>query len=88
MKILAWGAAISDQKDIQVNVEKGFVTLSGTSNGIFSVQPRTLSACCHPSKNESIRRGIMEALKRNAEVEADSIEIDVSGTRVTLHGKV
>lgn len=27
--ILAWGAAISDQKDIQLKVQKGFVTLSG-----------------------------------------------------------
>ncbi len=35
-----------------------------------------------------IRHGIREALKRNAEIEAENIGVEVSGSHVTLRGKV
>lgn len=35
-----------------------------------------------------IRRSIEDALKRDAEIEADNIIVDVSGSQVTLRGNV
>lgn len=35
-----------------------------------------------------VRHGIREALKRNAETEAENIEMEVSGSHVILRGKV
>ncbi|MEY9626401.1 BON domain-containing protein [Sinorhizobium fredii] len=102
IKILDWGAAIADLKDIQVKVENGYVTLDGTVEfhfqrsaaeslarhltGITGIDNRLR---IRPMMDVfDIRHGIREALKRNAELEAENIEIDVSGSRVTLRGKV
>ena len=35
-----------------------------------------------------LRHGIREALKRNAEIEAENIDVEVSGSHITLRGKV
>ncbi|MCA1408372.1 BON domain-containing protein [Ensifer sp. IC3342] len=102
LKILAWGAAISDLRDIHVRVEKGFVTLSGTVEWHFQRSAamnsvRELSGVTgidnqlkiRPRMDVSdIRHGIREALRRNAEIEADNIDVNVSGSHVTLRGKV
>ncbi|MBD9649909.1 BON domain-containing protein (plasmid) [Ensifer sp. PDNC004] len=102
LKILDWGAAISDLSDIQVKVENGFVTLAGAVDFYFQ-----RSAAEHSVRQLSgvtgidnqlrirprmdvvdIRHGIKQALRRNAEIEAEDIEVEVSGNHVTLRGKV
>lgn len=47
---------------------------------LIAVTPRADAA--------DMRHQIVAALKRNAQVEADSISVDVAGDKVTLHGKV
>lgn len=47
---------------------------------LIAVTPRADAA--------DMRHQIVAALKRNAQVEADSISVNVAGDRVTLHGKV
>lgn len=102
LKILAWGAAISDPEDITVKVEKGFVTLEGTVDWHFQRSAaensvRVLTGVTgidnqlriRPRMNVvDVRHGIREALKRNAETEAENIDVEVSGSHVILHGKV
>lgn len=102
LKILAWGAAISDPANIQIKVEKGFVTLAGVVDWHFQ-RSAAESSVRHLSgirgiDNQlrirpmmellDIRQGIRDALRRNAEIEADSIDVEVSGSHVTLRGKV
>jgi osmotically-inducible protein OsmY len=102
LKILAWGAAISDPEDIRLKVEKGFVTLEGTVDWHFQRSAaensvRVLTGVTgidnqlriRPRMNVvDVRHGIREALKRNAETEAENIEVEVSGSHVILRGKV
>ncbi|MEY9626318.1 BON domain-containing protein [Sinorhizobium fredii] len=102
LKILAWGAAISDPKDIHVKVEKGFVTLNGMVDWEFQRSAaeksvRVLTGVTGIDNQLRIRprmdvldikHGIREALKRNAEIEAEKIDVEVSGGQVTLRGKV
>ncbi|OAP35307.1 ornithine aminotransferase [Sinorhizobium glycinis] len=102
IKILTWGAAVADLKDIQVKVENGYVTLEGTVDFYFQRNAaeslvRRLSGITgidnrlriRPVMDAlDIRHGIREALKRNAEIEAENIDVEVSGSHVTLHGKV
>jgi osmotically-inducible protein OsmY len=98
---IGWNTSIPDGA-IQVKVQKGWVTLTGrvdweyqrsaaadsvralggvlgVSNQI-EIRPR---ACA-----SNIKQLIEDALKRNAEVEAKAIQVEVSGTKVTLDGKV
>lgn len=102
LKILAWGAAISDPEDIHVKVEKGFVTLEGAVDWHFQRSAaensvRVLTGVTgidnqlriRPRMNVvDVRHGIREALKRNAVTEAENIEVEVSGSHVILRGKV
>lgn len=102
LKILAWGASISDPSDIHVKVEQGFVTLAGTVDWHFqrsaaenSVRQLTGVTGIDNQLNirprmdvMDIRHGIKEALRRNAEIEAEDIDIEVSGSHVILRGKV
>lgn len=102
VKILGWGSAIADLKDIKVKVENGYVTLDGTVEfhflrtaaeslvrrltGITGIDNRLR---IRPVTDVlDIRHGIREALKRNAEIEAENIDVEVSGSHVTLNGKV
>ncbi|WP_341487267.1 BON domain-containing protein [Pararhizobium sp. A13] len=99
-KIIAWNVAIPDGK-VHINVQRGCVTLSGQVdwhfqalqrkkrcansgvsgvNNMLSIRPRIDIA--------SIKNSIETALTRNAEIEADGINVDVSGGKVTLNGKV
>ncbi|MFQ6160873.1 BON domain-containing protein [Sinorhizobium meliloti] len=102
LKILAWGAQISAPEDIHVKVEKGFVTLEGTVDWHFQRSAaensvRVLTGVTgidnqlriRPRMNVvDVRHGIREALKRNAETEAENIDVEVSGSHVILRGKV
>jgi osmotically-inducible protein OsmY len=101
LKIIAWDTTIPGDK-IQVKVEQGWVTLSGDVEWNFQkvsaenavrklsgVVGITNSIAVRPKLDASnIKHRIEEALKRNAEVEAKTINVVVSGSRVTLEGKV
>ncbi len=101
VNILHWSVQVPDGS-IHVKVEKGWVTLtgavewqyqrlaaesavrklsgiSGVSN-LIEIRPRVAAADVH--------KKIMDSLKRNAEIEADSIRVIVDNDKVTLEGKV
>ncbi len=101
VNILHWSVQVPEGS-IHVKVEKGWVTLtgavewqyqrlaaesavrklsgiSGVSN-LIEIRPRVAAADVH--------RKIMDSLKRNAELEADSIRVTVDNDKVTLEGKV
>jgi osmotically-inducible protein OsmY len=101
VNILHWSVHVPDGS-IHVKVEKGWVTLtgavewqyqrhaaesavrklsgiSGVSN-LIEIRPRVAASDVH--------RKIMDSLKRNAEIEADSIRVIVNDDKVTLEGKV
>jgi osmotically-inducible protein OsmY len=103
LKMLAWRASITEPNEIQVKVRKGLVTLSGMVDRHFQRSAaekavRELSGVTGivnqlrlrppPVNVAEIRRGIEEAFKRSAEIEAENIEVDVSGGHVTLRGNV
>jgi osmotically-inducible protein OsmY len=101
LDILAWNTTIPADR-IEITVQRGWVTLNGTvdwwyqrmdaekavrqlsgvtglSNAIL-VKPRV--------EARDVKERIEKALKRNAEVEASGIRVSVSGSKVTLDGKV
>ncbi len=102
LKILAWSAAITSPDDIQVKVERGFVTLAGVVEWHFQRSAaensvRHLTGVTGIDNQLRIRprmdlldvkQGIKDALRRNAEIEADLIDVEVSGSHVTLRGRV
>jgi osmotically-inducible protein OsmY len=85
-----------------VKVQKGFVTLSGKVE--WQYQKNAAAAAVRPLEGVSgiinlidvsphvstgdVKRRIEDALKRNAEVEAKAIRVDVADGRVTLEGHV
>ncbi|GEC33409.1 osmotically-inducible protein OsmY [Sinorhizobium fredii] len=84
-------------------MRKGLVTLSGVVDRRFQRSAaesavRELSGVkgiinqlkIRPARVDvsDLRHGIEEALERNAEIEAENIDVDVSGGHVTLRGKV
>jgi osmotically-inducible protein OsmY len=98
---LQWHALVPEER-IRVMVEKGWVTLTGEVDWEFqrisaekAVRPLTgvvglsngitLKAKTTPA---NITARIQEALSRQAEREARNIEVSVSGSLVTLTGKV
>ncbi|MGO4622276.1 BON domain-containing protein [Ensifer sp. 2YAB10] len=102
LKILDWGAAISEPNNIQIKVERGYVTLVGTVDWYF--QRSAAESAIYQLTGVTgidnqlrirprmdvvdIRLGITEALRRHAEIQAAEIGIEVSGSHVTLRGKV
>ena len=101
LDILKWSVQLPADR-IQVKVEKGRVTLSGTVpwqyqrlaaesavrklSGIRGVT-NLIEIKPHVAASD-VQRKIMDSLKRNAEVEADSIRVVVNNDKVTLEGKV
>jgi osmotically-inducible protein OsmY len=101
LKVIAWDARVPEDA-VSVRVEKGWVTLEGSApwyyqknacedavrkltgvagvSNLIKVKPRVEAA--------DIKDKIMAALKRNAEVEADTIRITVKDGTVTIEGKV
>jgi len=98
---IGWNSSIPDGA-VKVKVQKGWVTLSGAVNwqyqrsaaadavralgGVRGVS-NEIEIRPHPSTVD-IKQRIEEALKRNAEVEAKAIEIQVVGGKVVLKGMV
>ena len=76
-----WHALIPAER-IRVKVEKGWVTLTGV---VAVTDAITLKHYVAPA---NITNRIRDALTRQAEREAKNIEVDVSGTTVTLRGTV
>ena len=99
--ILAWDATVP-RNAVKITVHEGRVTLSGDVNWQFERktaedQIRKLSGVnaivnnirLKPSvKPADVRIRIENALKRNAEVEADAIHVSVDGGTVALEGVV
>jgi len=101
LKIMRWDATLPD-KAIKVTVDKGLVSLSGEvasefqrdaaerevsrMGGVTGVVNRITIE--HPTDTTDIRKKIKDALKRHAEVEADTIRVSRVGDKVTLEGSV
>ncbi|MFI5015389.1 MAG: BON domain-containing protein [Hyphomicrobiales bacterium] len=101
INIISWDAQIPKDA-IMVKVQKGWVTLTGSVpwnyqkmaaesairklsgvmgvSNMVEVKPRVQST--------DVKKNIMDALKRNADVEAGAIRVSVAGGKVTLEGKV
>lgn len=99
---MTWNTSIPDDS-VQVKVQKGWVTLSGTVDWQYQKTAaadavRVLSGVVGVTNRIEIRpkassfdikKRIEDALKRNAEVEANAIRVDVlDGGKVRLEGKV
>ncbi|MHB2205272.1 BON domain-containing protein [Methylobacterium sp. CM6257] len=101
IQILDWNVQVP-RDAIQVKVDAGQVTLSGKVEWHFQKSAaeaavRRLSGvtglinliAIQPTATApAIREKILAALKRDAELEADGINVKVDGTRVTLEGRV
>ena len=101
LDILTWSVQVPADS-IQVKVEKGWITLTGAVEWQYQKQAaksavRHLSGILGVSNMVEIEphvaaadvhRKIMDSLKRNAEVEADSIRVVVDNGKVILEGKV
>ncbi len=101
VKILEWDSSVPLGR-IKVKVERGWITLSGEVEWQFQRQAaetavRKLSGVSgvmnailvRPRVDATnVKHRIEDALKRNAELEADAIRVTVSGGKVTLEGKV
>jgi osmotically-inducible protein OsmY len=99
--ILAWDTRVPGEV-IQIKVQNGWVTLTGTVEWQYQrvaaeSDIRKLSGVIGVSneielkpqvKAPDVRNKILSALKRNAEIEADSIRVSVNGDEVTLEGRV
>jgi osmotically-inducible protein OsmY len=105
LKLLSWDIEVPDE-DIQVKVEHGVVTLTGTVTRQFQREAaerdiRKLSGVTDivnlievwPSDDQAtdlvaVHEKIENALRRRIELEASHISVVVSGSKVTLQGKV
>lgn len=98
--VLAWST--QGAENVKAKVDNGWVTLSGETKWNYQKQEaeRTIRAlqgvkgvsnlvAVKPHiQPGDVKTRIAQALKRNAEVEADTIRVDVTGSTVTLSGNV
>jgi osmotically-inducible protein OsmY len=102
LHMFKWNIQVPDEL-VKVNVEKGWVELSGevewafqkkaaekAVRGITGVRGVTnaIALKVKDVKPAAIKEKIAAALKRNAENDANKIQIDVLGSKVTLSGNV
>lgn len=99
--IINWQVSVPSDR-IKVKVEKGWVTLTGEVDWHFQKvdaekSVRRLSGVMGIAnliglkprvEAKDVKKRIEEALKRNAEIEAQNIRVIVQGGKVTLDGKV
>lgn len=98
--VLSWTATLGER--VKAVVDGGWVSLSGqvpwcyqkqeaerVVRNLEGVRGVTNTITVRPQiKASDIRDRINAALKRNAELESEAIHVDVSGSTVTLSGKV
>ncbi|MGE4434993.1 BON domain-containing protein [Achromobacter sp.] len=101
LSIIAWDCTVPDGK-VQVTVQKGWVTLSGTVDWFYQRDAaeravRKLSGVIGISnaievvpsaRAGDIKRRIEEALLRSAQLESSRIQVSVQDNKVTLNGTV
>jgi osmotically-inducible protein OsmY len=101
LAIISWDAMVPNDA-VMVKVQDGWVTLSGQVQWNYQriaaeSAVRRLSGVVGVHNDikvkprvqpQDVKNKIMEALKRNAELEANAIRVNVSGGKVTLEGKV
>ncbi len=101
LKIIAWSATVPGDK-VKLRVENGWITLSGEVEWKFQKAAvedavRKLSGVTGVTNQIVIRPGadlgdvkhrIEEALRRNAQLDAEGIKVSVDGGKVTLEGHV
>lgn len=101
LDIFAWSVSVPDDK-IQVKVEQGYVTLSGTVDwhyqndeakklagqvhGVIGIH--NLVTVKHPPSAYDIKARIMAAIKRQADFDAAAVTVRTDGDKVILGGKV
>jgi osmotically-inducible protein OsmY len=101
LDIIDWDVTVPNDA-IQVKVQNGFLTLTGEVEwnyqktaaedavrklgGVVGVS--NLIAVKARAQAVDVKSRIEEALKRNAQLEADAIRVKVDGSKVTLEGKV
>jgi osmotically-inducible protein OsmY len=101
LNIIAWDTTIPNDK-MKIKVENGWMTLSGEVE--WNYQKTAAADAVHklsgvlgvsnqisvqPSVDAfNVKNRIEDALRRNAEIEASAIRVNVSGSKVTLEGKV
>ncbi|WEX10811.1 BON domain-containing protein [Chelativorans sp. AA-79] len=102
INMIHWNTAIPDSA-VQVKVQKGWVTLTGKVEwqyqktaaadairglaGVVGIQ-NNIAVKAHASASD-VKKRIEDALKRNAEIEARAIRVDVlDGGKVRLEGRV
>jgi len=97
---LRWHVWVPDH--IKATVEKGWVTLSGSAEWgyertsaedavsfLTGVKGVINTITLQPSvKPKAVKEAIIEALKRNAEVDGEAVHVTVEGGKVTLGGSV
>ena len=95
-----WDAGIPE--DLQIKVEKGWVTITGTVDSYYQKKSARKAAGKVPgvqgvtdlvevrphASAADIRDRIRQALRRSSLLDAGAIDIEVKGTRVTLGGSV
>ncbi len=101
LNVMEWASTVPKDA-VQVKVQRGVVTLNGQVDWYYqkeeaSTAVRKLSGVRAVINDISIKQKpqagdiklkIEQALKRNADLEANSIKVVVTGGRVTLDGKV
>ena len=103
LDVIAWDSTIP-KDTIQIKVQNGFVTLSGEVDwfyqrddaesavrklgGITGLSNEIRIKVRAQARVSDIKQRIETALRRNAELEADSIKVTVDQGRVKLDGKV
>lgn len=101
LNMINWNTTVPNNA-VQVKVQKGWVTLTGKVEWQYqkiaaSDAVRGLAGVSGVSNNidvkprisvSDVKKRIEDALKRNAEVEAKSIRVDVRDGMVTLEGRV
>lgn len=98
---LRWNIQVPDQR-IQVKVANGWLTLEGEVDRFYEKEAaeravrylmgvkgvsNLISLHATPAPAD-IKQRIRSSLKRQAEVDADEITVEATGSRVTLHGNV
>lgn len=101
LKIIAWDVSLPDDR-IRVRVQSGWVTLTGTVewnyqrsaaeeavrklSGVIGIT--NLVAVRPHVDAKDVKSHIEDALKRNAQLDADAIRVSVDGEKVILEGHV